>query len=107
MLQPHRWVRTARQWRSLADAAALADEILVLDIYSAGEAPIPGISSRLIVERLKASGKKASYHDMASAQRYLRETLQPNDLVITLGAGDVWRIAAGVAAEAGGPDGDA
>ena len=104
VLQPHRWVRTARHWRALADAAGLADEVLVLDIYSAGENAIPGISPDLIVARLRDAGKRASYHDLASAQRYLRETLEPDDLVITLGAGDVWRVAAGIVAD--GAQGD-
>ena len=94
VLQPHRWIRTARHWPALADAAAIADEILVLDIYSAGEAEILGISPDLIVNRLKAAGRPASYHSFASAQSYLRNSLQDNDLVITLGAGDVWRVAA-------------
>jgi UDP-N-acetylmuramate--alanine ligase len=101
VLQPHRWVRTARHWPALADAVGLADEILVLDIYSAGETAIPGISSELIVERLKQAGKKASYHNLMSAQNYLANSLRENDLVITLGAGDVWRVAAGLVAEAG------
>jgi UDP-N-acetylmuramate--alanine ligase len=96
VVQPHRWVRTARHWPAIADAAALADEILVLDIYGAGEESIPGISSQLIVERLKAAGKNASLHTLHSAQDYLAQTLAENDLVITLGAGDVWRIAAGL-----------
>ena len=94
VLQPHRWIRTARLWPALADAAGIADEILVLDIYAAGEAEIPGVSPHLIVERLKAAGKTASYHSFASAQSYLRGSLQEDDLVITLGAGDVWRVAA-------------
>ena len=94
VLQPHRWIRTARLWPALADAAGIADEILVLDIYAAGEAEIPGVSPHLIVERLKAAGKAASYHSFASAQSYLRGSLQEDDLVITLGAGDVWRVAA-------------
>ncbi|MGL4608897.1 MAG: UDP-N-acetylmuramate--L-alanine ligase [Trueperaceae bacterium] len=96
VLQPHRYVRTARHWPAIADAAGLADEVLVLEIYGAGESVIPGISSQLIVERLKAAGKNVSFHDLVSAQDYLAQTLTPNDLVITLGAGDVWRIAAGL-----------
>lgn len=96
VLQPHRYVRTARHWPAIADAAALADEVLVLDIYGAGETVIPGISSQLIVERLKAAGKKVSFHNLSTAQDYLSQTLADNDLVITLGAGDVWRIAAGL-----------
>jgi len=96
VLQPHRWVRTARHWPALADAAAAADEVLVLDVYAAGERAIPGISSDRIVERLRAAGRDASRHDLVSAQRYLEDTLAPHDLVITLGAGDVWRVAAGL-----------
>lgn len=94
VLQPHRWVRTARHWPALADAAASADEVLVLDVYAAGERAIPGVSADRIVERLLAAGGTASRHDLVSAQRYLADTLQPGDLVITLGAGDVWRVAA-------------
>ncbi|MEJ2291478.1 MAG: UDP-N-acetylmuramate--L-alanine ligase [Deinococcales bacterium] len=97
VLQPHRWVRTARHWRALADAAALADEVVVLDIYSAGEAPIPGVSVERIVERLRTRGVQASHHDLASAEAYLAGTLDAGVLVVTLGAGDVWRVAKGLA----------
>lgn len=96
VLQPHRWVRTARHWPALADAAALADEVLVLDVYGAGEAAIPGVSSRLIVDRLRAGGHRAEGHDLGSASAYLASSLRENDLVITLGAGDVWRVAEAV-----------
>lgn len=107
VLQPHRWVRTALHWSALADAASMADEIIVLDIYGAGEAAIPGISSELIVKRLLAAGKTAVHCDLVSAQRYLSESLRAGDLVITLGAGDVWKVAAGIVAQAGGDDGSA
>jgi len=107
VLQPHRWVRTARHWPALADAAGLADEVLVLDVYGAGEASIPGVSSELIVERLKEAGKRASLHTAASARDYLASTLDANDLILTLGAGDVWRVAEGLVAVCGGDDGSA
>jgi UDP-N-acetylmuramate--alanine ligase len=107
VLQPHRWVRTAQLWPELADAAGLADEVLVLGIYSAGEQAIPGISSELIVDRLHRQGKPSSLHDLSSAQRYLADSLQKNDLVITLGAGDVWKVAAGLVTACGGDDGTA
>ncbi|MEX2535924.1 MAG: UDP-N-acetylmuramate--L-alanine ligase [Trueperaceae bacterium] len=93
VLQPHRWIRTARHWRALADAAGLADEVIVLDVYAAGESAIPGISVDLIVDRLRASGHSAVHHDHQSAVDYLRRSLEPDDLVITLGAGDVWKVA--------------
>lgn len=97
VLQPHRWIRTARQWRPLADAAALADEVLVLEIYGAGETPIEGVSPDLIVDRLHELGVQAARHDVASATAYLGRSLVAGDLIITLGAGDVWRVAATLA----------
>jgi UDP-N-acetylmuramate--alanine ligase len=93
VLQPHRWVRTARHWPALADAAGLADEVIVLDVYAAGETAIPGVSSQLIVDRLLAAGRSATHHDHASAVDYLKGSLAPDDLIITLGAGDVWKVA--------------
>lgn len=97
VLQPHRWVRTARTWPALADAVALADEALVLDVYAAGEAPIPGVDVDRIVDRLRAGGHRAQRHTLASAIAYLRGSLAAGDLVLTLGAGDVWRVAEALA----------
>ncbi len=94
VLQPHRWIRTALHWRALADAAAAADEVLVLDIYAAGEEPIPGVSSAAIAGRIGDTGIPARHTTAEEATAYLRSSLQENDLVITLGAGDVWRVAA-------------
>src|SRR5690606_16426974 len=100
VLQPHRWVRTAMHWRALADAAALADEVVVVDIYAAGESPIAAISTQLIVERLQGRGVKASSHTLETATAYLLATLREGDLVVTLGAGDVWRVATALVASA-------
>lgn len=105
VLQPHRWVRTARHWPALADAAALADEVLVLDVYAAGERAIAGVDVERIVERVRAAGRHAERHTLASATAYLRATLAADDLIITLGAGDVWRVAEGVVAAAPGVGG--
>ncbi|TVR93179.1 MAG: UDP-N-acetylmuramate--L-alanine ligase [Trueperaceae bacterium] len=93
VLQPHRWVRTARLWPALADAASLADEVLVLDVYASGESAIDGVGASLIVARLREAGVSASHHDMISAVAHLRATMHRDDLVLTLGAGDVWRVA--------------
>ena len=107
VLQPHRWIRTARHWPALAEAAALADEILLLDIYAAGEAAIPGISAQLIVEKLQSIGKRARLYSMAEAEHYLATSLESNDLVITMGAGDVWKVAEGLLRAKGGDDSSA
>ncbi len=97
VLQPHRWVRTARMWPALADAAALADEVLVLDVYAAGEAPIAGVDVARIVERVRAAGTPAARYTLTSAVAHLRASLRDGDLVLTLGAGDVWRVARALA----------
>lgn len=97
VLQPHRFIRTARQWPALAAAASSADEVLVLEIYAAGERPIENVSSELIVRRLHEKGVSARSADLASATEYLSSSLAPGDLVITLGAGDVWRVAEALA----------
>ncbi|MCA9839143.1 MAG: UDP-N-acetylmuramate--L-alanine ligase [Trueperaceae bacterium] len=96
VLQPHRWIRTAQHWPEMADAASLADEVLVMDIYGAGETPIDNISPDLIVERINLNGKPAYYYSFEDAKDYLAETTKSNDLVITLGAGNVWQIAEGL-----------
>jgi UDP-N-acetylmuramate--alanine ligase len=94
VLQPHRWVRTALHWPALADAASLADEVLLVDIYGAGERSIPGITPDLIVDRVAGTGTPIKYYQsLESVASYLSSTLAPNDLVITLGAGDVWKVA--------------
>lgn len=107
VLQPHRWVRTAQHWSALADAASLADEVLVLDIYAAGEAAIAGISPDLIVDRLKRAGTRAAHYSIASAEAYLATSLGPQDLILTIGAGDVWKVGKGLLKHFGGDDGSA
>jgi len=100
VLQPHRWVRTARQWPALAAAAALADEVVVLAVYGAGERPIAGVSPELIAERINTLGVNAAVFELGNVEEYLAATSVPGDLIITLGAGDVWRVAAGLGARA-------
>lgn len=100
VLQPHRWVRTARQWPALAKAAALADEVVVLAIYGAGERPIAGVTPALIADRIVELGVPARVLELAEVEAYLAGTAADGDLMITLGAGDVWRIAAALGARA-------
>ena len=59
------------------------------DIYAAGEKPIPGVSSKIIVDAIRKTGVKAlAFPGALEAARDLR----PGDVVLTLGAGDVWKI---------------
>ena len=49
VFQPHRYTRTASLWRDFADAFVDADVLVLTDVYPAGEAPVPGVSGRLVL----------------------------------------------------------
>jgi UDP-N-acetylmuramate--alanine ligase len=93
LFQPHRFTRTQALAERFAECFNEADVVLVTDIYAAGEAPIPGVTAERIVEAARARGQaQVDYAgDLAHAQARLAEVARPGDLVLTLGAGDVWR----------------
>jgi len=99
VFQPHRYSRTKSLARDFGAAFANADEVIVVDIYGAGEEPIPQVTSELIVRSLQDNNHPHAQYvpDLAAAEEYIANRLQPNDLVITLGAGDVWKIAKNLA----------
>lgn len=97
VFQPHRYLRTARFLNEFAEALTLADEAIVLDVYAAGESPIPGVSGEALAERARALGANVRYLNREEAFRYLEETLEPGDLLLTLGAGDVGRLSRALA----------
>ena len=103
VFQPHRYLRTQQVWPRLAQSLMNADEVLLLDIAAAGEAPIPGVHSRLIAEKLRADGHNSVryYPERAELLGYLRDTAGEGDLIVCMGAGDVWRLARDLAE--GGP----
>lgn len=94
VFQPHRFTRTADQGSLLGEALAAADRIFVTDVYAAGEAPIPGVTGRLVAEAAARSGGSVSYvpHRADLAGTVAAET-EPGDLVLLLGAGDVTLVA--------------
>ncbi|GAA5484448.1 UDP-N-acetylmuramate--L-alanine ligase [Haloferula sargassicola] len=91
LFQPHRYTRT----RALADdfgkVLATADAVYVTDVYPASEPPIPGISGETIVEAVKRHGgvDVTSVPNLATAHHRVGNDLEPGDLLITLGAGNV------------------
>ncbi|NTX99678.1 UDP-N-acetylmuramate--L-alanine ligase [Deinococcus sp. JMULE3] len=94
VFQPHRYLRTQQSWPRLADALMDADEVLLLDIAAASETPIPGIHATLISDRMSEGGHAGVRYlpDRAEVLRVLRETAGPGDLIVTMGAGDVWKL---------------
>lgn len=93
LFQPHRYSRTRFLHKEFGGAFARAKKIGLFEIYPAGETPLKGVSSHLICEALRKNGKSATA--LASPQRlgdFYRQ-LTSGDVVVTLGAGDVWKAA--------------
>ena len=93
IFQPHRVLRTATSWKQLAAALMAADEITLLDIYAAGEAEVPGVSSDLIAGELKRLGHpqvRRTGRPEQAAQLF--GDARPGELLLTIGAGDVVRV---------------
>ena len=90
LFQPHRYTRTRDLLDDFSRAFADADTVEVLDIYAASEAPIPGISSQVLVEALRREGVAADYApDFATAVDRLARRAQKGEAILTLGAGSV------------------
>lgn len=93
LFQPHRYTRTKFLYPEFGRSFGIADVIVITDIYPAGEAPIPGVTAELIVEELKKNGRDDVVYlpELEEAVDYLYKHVQPGDLVLTLGAGNVWQ----------------
>ncbi|NLW07118.1 MAG: UDP-N-acetylmuramate--L-alanine ligase [Clostridia bacterium] len=101
VFQPHRYSRTQQLYRELGLAFTQADIVIVNDIYSAGEKPIPGVTSQLIVEQVRQNSQCQVYYlpTLEEITAFLQDLCLPGDLLITLGAGDVWKVAKSLAQE--------
>ncbi len=92
LFQPHRYSRTQSFGAELGEALHSADKVVLTDVYSAGEVPIPGISGRTVLEELLAEYPRADaayFPHRGDLVPYLEQTLHAGDLLITMGAGDV------------------
>lgn len=99
VFQPHRYSRTADLAPSFGGPLANADRIIVTDIYAAGEAPLPGVSGRLVAEAVAAADGNVEYvAALGEVPGVLVPELRAGDLVLLLGAGDVNSIADDLAA---------
>ncbi len=95
LFQPHRYSRVRRLYKKFGSAFHLADILIITAIYPAGEKPIPGVTSELIYESAKAAGHKEVYliEEEEKLIDFIGKTLSPGDLFITMGAGNVWKVA--------------
>jgi UDP-N-acetylmuramate--alanine ligase len=95
LFQPHRYTRTHLLLQEFLTAFNQADVLLVMDIYAAGEPPIPGVTGEALAEGIRAHGhREVTYvgSDKARVLDQLMQATRPGDLVLTLGAGDVSQI---------------
>jgi UDP-N-acetylmuramate--alanine ligase len=95
VFQPHRFTRSKNLAQQFPPSFINADEIILAPIYTANEKPIAGIGldylnrffkNRYDERKLKCIG------EFSEIQQYLRDSLQPGDVIMTVGAGDVYKI---------------
>lgn len=92
VFQPHRYTRTRLLAKEFAESFGDADITILTDIYSAGEKPLVGVSSNLIVENLPEEIDALHIPNFEDVVEHLKSIVKPGDLIITMGAGDVWKI---------------
>jgi UDP-N-acetylmuramate--alanine ligase len=99
IFQPHRYTRTNFLMDEIAGCFAGCDRVYVLDIYAASEKPIPGVSSQRLVERMHELGFANARYAPSDTQvvEELVKDARAGDLIITIGAGSVWKIGEAVA----------
>lgn len=94
VFQPHRYSRTQDLFHEFLSAFNDADMLILTDIYAAGEEKIPGISSEILYNNIKTYGHRDVVYipDKKDIPDYLNKIAKPGDMVITLGAGDIWQV---------------
>jgi UDP-N-acetylmuramate--alanine ligase len=95
VFQPHRYTRTRDLKAEFLTAFNQADVLVMMDIYAAGEPPIPGVSAEDLAEGIRAHGHRNVTFlgsDRARIVQYVTEISRPGDLIVTLGAGDVTHL---------------
>lgn len=90
VFQPHLYSRTAALADEFGEALAGADMVVVTGIYGAREEPLPGVTGELVAESVRARNRSVRYTDgLDGAADLVAGELRPDDLVLTLGAGDI------------------
>lgn len=94
VFQPHRYTRTKFLLEEFSQAFGDADEVIITDIYASGEEPISGVKAEKIAELInqRVFQKAKFIADLDEVYDYLKDCIGAGDLVLTLGAGDVWTV---------------
>ncbi|MBW2410926.1 MAG: UDP-N-acetylmuramate--L-alanine ligase, partial [Deltaproteobacteria bacterium] len=96
VFQPHRYTRTQALFDDFTRAFYQSDLLMVLPIYSAGEKVIEEVTSAMLCEGINAHGHKEvlCVEDFKQAVSHLKKITKSGDILLTLGAGDVWKVGA-------------
>jgi UDP-N-acetylmuramate--alanine ligase len=95
LVQPHRYSRVQALWRELGASVAGADLVLVTDVYGAAQEPIPGVTGRLVADGVELASPTTPVVYLPHRTEvidYLEREVQPGDLIVTMGCGDVWML---------------
>lgn len=95
IFQPHRYSRTQHLGKDFGGSFGAADKIIITQLYSAFEEPIPGVSGRIVFDAVRASfpDKTVLYaENLDEARQLALENLAPGDALLTMGAGDITKL---------------
>lgn len=93
VFQPHRYTRTQSLFNQFIDVLSLADELLLFDIYGAGERVIPGVSSEGLAKEIREKNHKVTLVNEHSLKTSLDELIQDGDVILMQGAGNIGQMA--------------
>jgi len=93
LFQPHRYSRTKLLFDDFVKSFAIADEVIVTDVYAAGEQPLDGVSGEKLAQAIAKTGVRASYVPKAELAEEAASRLQKGDVAMTMGAGDIGETA--------------
>ena len=93
VFQPHLFSRTKYFFKEFANSLFDSDIIIITDIYAAREKPVKGVSAKLIINELKLLGHNNTNYlsDLEQLNHFLDTIVKPGDMLITMGAGNIWR----------------
>lgn len=93
IFQPHTYTRTKAFWNQFSDALALADVVVLADVYAARETDTLGIHMEDLADDIRKKGTESYFFPSFDAiENFLLETCTDNDLLITMGAGDIYQV---------------
>lgn len=93
VFQPHRYSRTQSLHDQFVDVLSLSDKLFLFDIYSAGEASIPGVTSESLAQKIRNNDKNVTMVNEQSLKTKLDEFIQDGDVILIQGAGNIGQIA--------------